>query len=104
MGLTLANNCFAGHCDWRIPNIVELRTIVLPLCSVTSTNPCIDPIFGPTLIHNYWSSTTSAFTAGPGQGFSAWGVFFGTQPFGDPNLVWINKNISRYARAVRSSR
>src|SRR5262245_46993085 len=43
-GVNIRDVCFAGHCDWRIPNIVELQTIVLSPCS----NPiCIDPIFGP---------------------------------------------------------
>ena len=48
--------CFAGHCDWRLPTIVELVTILD--CSFGS--PCIDPIFGTTHMSTfYWSASTS---------------------------------------------
>ena len=47
---------FADHTDWRLPNIVELQTIVD--CSFGF--PCIDPIFGPTAMAFYWSSTSLA--------------------------------------------
>jgi len=52
---------FNSHCDWRLPTIAELRTIVAlsaPGCG--SGSPCIDPIFGPTDASGYWSSTTLA--------------------------------------------
>jgi Protein of unknown function (DUF1566) len=52
---------FAGHCDWRLPSIAELKNIVdmtVPGCG-TGT-PCIDPIFGPTSLSCYWSSSTVA--------------------------------------------
>lgn len=60
-GVTIvAPNCFAGHCDWRIPNINEMQT--LRDCSYGV--PCIDPIFTPMgtgpygYIFQYWSSTS----------------------------------------------
>ena len=37
---------FAGHCDWRLPRLDELVTIVD--CNFGGGGPCIDPIFGPT--------------------------------------------------------
>lgn len=50
---------FAGYCDWRMPNIEELKTIVdlnAPGCGVGS--PCIDSIFGLTLTTYYWSASS----------------------------------------------
>jgi hypothetical protein len=55
---------FAGHCDWRLPTIGELKTIVdtaVPGCDGGS--PCIDPMFGPTIEGFYWSASTSAADA-----------------------------------------
>src|SRR5206468_3617426 len=34
----LPGTCFANHCDWRIPTIVELQAILLAPCGTT---PCI---------------------------------------------------------------
>src|SRR5439155_26311809 len=57
---------FAGHCDWRLPPIAELRTIL-----DTSQGNCgggsgagIGPNFGPTAASDYWSSTTLAGSPG----------------------------------------
>lgn len=53
-------NAFAGFGDWRLPTILELRTIAdttVPGCSGGS--PCIDPIFGPTIAFGYWSVTSA---------------------------------------------
>lgn len=54
---------FAGHCDWRLPTIAELRTIVdtsVPGCG--SGGFCINPIFLPVgdQTDSYWSATVSA--------------------------------------------
>jgi hypothetical protein len=73
---------FNGHCDWRLPSIVELETIVdlsVPGCDPgvfpSGIATCIDPIFGPTQTGNYWSSTAvpgfpvawlASFRRGPG--------------------------------------
>lgn len=51
------NLVFAGHEDWRLPNIKELMSIV----DYDRINPAIDPIFFPnTKSSYYWSSTTLA--------------------------------------------
>jgi hypothetical protein len=87
-----AATCFANHCDWRIPNIVELQTIVeLGAAGCGSGSPCIDPAFGPTQASLYWSS--SSFTVNE---LTAWCVYFfsgGVANYGKPG--------SLYALAVR---
>jgi hypothetical protein len=65
--------CFGNApCDWRLPTVVELQTILSEPFACT-TSPCIDAVFGPTVAADYWSSTTLADDAS-----YAWGVFFGT--------------------------
>ena len=59
---------YAGHHDWRIPNVRELLSIV----DYGVFGPVIDPIFDPTDQSFYWSSTT--FTGNPPL---AWSVNFG---------------------------
>jgi hypothetical protein len=90
-----ARTCFANHCDWRIPTIVELQSIVLATAPNCTSIPCIDAAFGPTQrSYNYWASTTS-----PGLNTSVWSVeFFRGQAQ--------NYYMSRWpgvARAVRGS-
>jgi hypothetical protein len=85
--------CFANHCDWRLPTIVELQALRLACTS----GVCIDPIFGPTQDGNYWSSTSL-----DGQPDAAWlGQFNIMNPSGKDVLP---KGIPLFARAVRSIR
>jgi len=85
-GATGVGNCTSGdgstqtggfnnHCDWRLPTIAELQTILdtsQGQCGAGS-GACIDPTFGPTGASRYWSSTTSASNPS-----NAWFVsFFG---------------------------
>jgi hypothetical protein len=69
---------FAGHCDWRLPTIVELWGLLLSPCPGGAT-PCIDPIFGPTqTFFGYWSSTSA-----DGVPSTAWDVTFSTGYIGN---------------------
>jgi Protein of unknown function (DUF1566) len=49
------NLSFAGHDDWRLPNVRELESIV----DYGRSRPCIDPIFSAVDYYFFWSSTTN---------------------------------------------
>jgi hypothetical protein len=96
--------CFARHCDWRLPNITELRTILIGPDAAPgqvtechpSTAPCIDPGFavvgGPTASLYYWSASTNA-----GFPLNAW-----LADFADGYVYQNNKMGDYYVRAVRT--
>jgi hypothetical protein len=84
--------CYAGYCDWRIPTIGELRSIVSVGYPNCTSSPCIDPVFGPTQAAQYWSSTLSS-------GAMAWEVQF-SNGIDESHVT----NDFRYARAVRGGR
>lgn len=101
--------CFAGHCDWRLPNRRELDSLV----DIGRASPAIHPLFNTacdsgcaptacscTQSDNYWSSSTyqdpGVF---PPPGF-AWTVEFN---FGAIN--GFDKTIpAYYVRAVRAGK
>jgi hypothetical protein len=89
-GVTVKDVCFAGHCDWRIPNIAELKTI--PNCGASGT--CIDPIFGPAQASIYWSSTIDATHA-----LLVWIV-----SLDGAGVTTFTKSSAIFARAVRGGR
>jgi len=89
---------FAGHCDWRLPTVVELRTILLasaPGCG--SGSPCIDPVFGATQPAATWSSTLEFALFGP---FDAWYVNF---DFAASSVNGTLKTSLLFVRAVRTA-
>jgi hypothetical protein len=94
---TPITGCFAGHCDWRLPTIVELQTITdftQGECGGGS-GACIDAVFGPTQTYAYWSNT-SVF----GLEANAWGVDFSSDGVYNYNKVLIPLV---FARGVRNA-
>ena len=81
------NLSFAGHNDWRSPNVRELQSIV----DYGRFNPVIDQVFGA-LTSFYWSSSSFA-----GYPYSAWGI-----SFGDGYVSPLDNDDLFYVRAVRS--
>jgi len=100
--------CFAGHCDWRLPEISELQTILVGSGGSTATGqattcdtsgPCIDPAFavlgGRTASSFYWSASNA-----PGVPSRAWGgEFCGQGACGYLNPL---KTTDFFVRAVRA--
>jgi hypothetical protein len=85
--------CFANHCDWRLPAISELQTILTEPYPCT-TSPCIDQTaFGPTPTVGDWASTTYV-----GDPSYAWSVVFQ-----NGNVFNLGKTAGfYYVRAVRA--
>ena len=74
--------CFAGHCDWRLPNVNELATLV----NFGTNVPAIDPVFNNgvdsfMLSDSHWSSTPVCCSGG-----NAWLVAFGSGGVGPGQL------------------
>jgi hypothetical protein len=114
-----ATGCFANRCDWRLPVVSELQSILVgPDVTFSSTNvdpadsamgtnptgqsstcgsaPCIDPLFaaigGPTASSSYWSAST--FVPNP---FLAWNAHFA-----NGSVSTIFKTPDGFVRAVRA--
>ena len=83
---------FAGHCDWRLPTIAELRTIVDPAATGCGTGgACAFAALGPTVPFYYYS--TSFLTGSPGLVF--------TVRFDDGSSNFTATSNALHVRAVR---
>jgi hypothetical protein len=102
-GTTLMGG-FAGHCDWRLPSVVELAGIVDLSACATFASPCIDQtVFGPTVASFYWSTTTYA-AAVPNVWTEVWTVDFQQLPWNPGDVYLQDKNNGAFSvRAVRSA-
>jgi hypothetical protein len=89
-------SCFANHCDWRIPKLSELRSLLPDPCPAVAADVCIDPAFGPTAnFLVYWSATSLSSNSQ-----AAWYVLH--RSFGQTGTF--PKSQFMFARAVRSVR
>lgn len=90
---------FAGYCDWRIPSVTELLTILNPNepgCGGRVGPPCTFPAFNPQLSSYYWTSTSSVHNEDDQT--QAWSVEFGRTGLGASDLA---KGATVGVRAVR---
>jgi hypothetical protein len=88
-----SSTCYASYCDWRLPRLDELRTILIEQ-GACYTAPCIDDSFRPTSASFYWSGTSGATNPG-----AVWGVNFGAGV-----VTGALKDSSLAVRAVRGGR
>ena len=80
---------FAGHSNWRLPNIKELQSLIAFNCTNRSINTTIFP---NTTASSYWSSSPNAYNSN-----YAWGVYFN---YSDDYYFY--RNLTSSVRVVRS--
>ncbi len=88
---TTTGSCFESHCDWRVPTVDELKTILDAPCGGGA--PCVaNAEFLPNRSGRYWTAST--------RDAAPTGAYF--VDFISPTLVASDtKTTSKFARAVR---
>jgi len=77
--------------DWRMPNYIELQSIV----DYSRSEPAINKTYFPnTVLSKYWSSTNMDYDSTPTG--DKWCVYFS-----DGKVFWYNKIETNYVRCVR---
>jgi hypothetical protein len=90
---TVNGTGFAGHNDWRLPNVKELMSLSESACQEPAINLTLFPV--DPLLTRFWSSTPIA----PHTGNQAWGVEFASG-FNRANY----KEYADHVRLVRGGR
>ena len=85
-------DCFTGHCDWRLPTVAELQSI-LTAPSPCGINPCVDAIFGLARTDIFWWTSATVGSSATG----GWHV-----DFANGNTSTSTKTNGYFVRAVRS--
>lgn len=68
---------FAGHCDWRLPTLDELRGIIdMNVDGCGAGRACIDPRLGPTPPATYWVVTAGPVPSNAWEVDFRWGLSF----------------------------
>lgn len=82
---------FAGHSDWRVPNVKELKSLTETACDSPPINTNLFPLTPPSGV---WSSSPLAEFS-----YDAWAVDFISHGFDG----WDNKYIPHAVRLVRTA-
>lgn len=93
------DGCRGGHCDWRVPTVAELRSLVCAGASIPCTGGAPWP--GQTAVGSYWTGTSAkSGTTGSETSF----VFVLTYTGTAWHLQQAVKSSELFMRAVRSTR
>jgi hypothetical protein len=85
-------HCYADHCDWRLPSMAELQTIVIPYPDCAAAPCVVDAALEPCASTFYWSMSPDFYL------YEALGIFFSNGMTGGGP-----KTLDNAVRAVRGT-